>query len=77
MQFTERQAQALKRIAARRRVSLSKVVREAVDTVIDESQAGTSAEARRRALAAIGRFTDAATDVSERHDDYLALAALE
>lgn len=69
--FTERQQHRLRREAAARHVSVATLVRDAVDRVYPDDL-----EKRRRlhelSMSAVGAFRDVATDVSERHDDYLA-----
>jgi len=76
IQLTEEQARRLKRIAAERGVSVAEVIREAVDRLPDRDD---RAERWARALAAVGKGHDreGATDVSVRHDDYLAEAYAE
>ncbi len=77
IQLTEDQATRLRRIAAERGVSIAEVIREAVDRLPDRDD---RAERWARALAAARRgFRDreGATDVSVRHDDYLAEAFAE
>ena len=76
IQLTEEQATKLKRVAADRGVSMAEVVREAVDRIPDRDD---RAERWARALAAVGKGhdRDGATDVSIRHDDYLAEAYAE
>lgn len=71
IQLNETQAAKLKRIAAARGVSMAEVIREAVDRLPDRDDRD---ERWTRALAAVGkgRDRDGATDVSIRHDDYLA-----
>ncbi|MBI2237243.1 MAG: ribbon-helix-helix protein, CopG family [Actinobacteria bacterium] len=73
IQLTEDQAARLRRIAAERGVSIAEVIREAVDRLPDPHD---RAERWARALAAVGKGHDreGATDVSVRHDDYLAEA---
>jgi len=76
IQLTEEQAEEVKRIARTRRVSVAKVIREAVDNVI-RSGAGvvTDAEDRRnRALNAVGKFSSGKRDISKKHDRYLSEA---
>jgi hypothetical protein len=71
--LTEDQARRIKREAKIRGVSMSTVVREAVDRMIPSDEA----EHRRRverALALAGKYHSGLTDVSERHDDYLVEA---
>ena len=69
--MTEQQAVRLREEASRRRTSVAALIREAVDEIYPDD-----AECRRaahlRSFAVIGRFRDTATDVSERHDEYLA-----
>lgn len=76
IQLTEEQARRLKRMAAERGVSVAEVIREAVDRLPDPDD---RAERWARALAAVGKGHDreGATDVSVRHDDYLAEAYAE
>lgn len=72
MQLRDDQVRALKRRAAERGVSMATLIREAIDRSLEHDDQAAKWE---RALAAVGRFTSdatGATDVSERHDDYLA-----
>ncbi len=68
--LTTGQAEALKRIAAERGVSMAAVVRDGVDVLIERSE---SHERWRRFLAIVGKYRsrDGATDVSVNHDRYL------
>lgn len=69
--LTTEQAARLRRTAAGRGVSMAHLIREAVDAyVVDEKS--VRAELVQRALAAAGQFRSGASDVAERHDDYLA-----
>lgn len=69
IQFDAEQAAALKRRASERGVSVSSVVREAVDRYL----ASDSAEGRiARVREAAGAFTSGQSDISEEHDRYLA-----
>lgn len=69
VQLTEQQAAKVKRLADDRGVSVAALVRDAVDELTETSDR----EARwERALAAVGKYRSGLTDVSERHDDYLA-----
>jgi hypothetical protein len=68
VQLTEEQARQLKRIAAERGISVSAVIREAVEKAV----AVDNGPARRqRALAAVGRFRSGKNDVGADHDRYL------
>jgi hypothetical protein len=76
IQFTEEELAALRREAATRKVSVSAVVREAVDASIAAKGRGPSRdELIRRSLAAVGRFHSGTGDLSLRHDEYFAEAA--
>jgi hypothetical protein len=58
----------LKRVAQERHVSMASVIREAVDSVIDEADHDAKVE---RAIAAIGGFVDGEPDAARDHDRYL------
>jgi len=75
VQFTEEQARKLRRVARDRGVSVAEFVRRCVDGALQEGTVGREAlVANARRL--VGAFHDpaGATDVAERHDDYLAEA---
>lgn len=78
IQFTEEESAALRREAARRSVSISAVVREAVDERLSQgSQQPSRDELVRRSFAAVGRFRSGKGDVSARHDEYFADSVLD
>ncbi len=68
IQLTEDQASALKELAGQRGVSMAELIREGVERVLAESN---RQQRRRRALAVLGRYHDAAVDVAVNHDQYL------
>jgi Arc/MetJ-type ribon-helix-helix transcriptional regulator len=68
--LTEEQADRLRRLARRRRSSMAALIREAVDRVYPGSRQRDADWDR--ALAAVGGFRSDRSEVSERHDDYLA-----
>ena len=72
IQFTDEQAQALKRAAAERKVSVAALAREAVERLLVENGDTTSDEARAAALAIMGKFESDRSDVARNHDRYLA-----
>jgi Ribbon-helix-helix protein, copG family len=74
IQLKERQLEVLRARAAQLNVSISEVVRRAIDTAVGSGAAVPRTERRRRAVAAAGRFSSGRSDVAERHDDYLAEA---
>lgn len=66
------QAARLRRLARERGTSMAALIRDAVELAYPEGS-DDSPEARwQRALAAIGRHHSGLSDVSIRHDDYLA-----
>jgi predicted transcriptional regulator len=69
--ITDEQARRLRRAAAGRDISIAHLVREAIDAYVTDVDAGRRGRLD-RALAAAGRFNSGLTDVSDRHDDYLA-----
>lgn len=72
-QLTEDQARRLKAMSAEEGVSVAALLRRGADLVLAEQAHPTREEQWRRALEVVGRFSDVegATDVAERHDDYL------
>lgn len=72
VQLTEEQARALKNLASARRVPIAELIRQSVDTLIRSSKEIDMVERRRRAIAAAGRFHSEMSDISMRHDAYLA-----
>lgn len=68
VQLTDTQMRRLRAAAAREGVSIAELVRRGIDLYLKPDDRQRQID---RALAAIGRFSDAAADVSERHDDYL------
>ncbi|MCX6373378.1 MAG: CopG family transcriptional regulator [Actinobacteria bacterium] len=77
IQFTEEEDVALRREAAQRHVSVSAVVRKAVDDGLAASAKPSREELVRRSLAAMGRFHSGTGDVSARHDEYFADSILD
>ena len=72
VQLTEEQARALRNLASARQVSVAALIRQSVDTLIRSSGGIDIEERRRRAIAAAGRFRSGASNVSAKHDEYLA-----
>ena len=69
--LTAEQAARLKRTAAGRGVSMAHLIREAIDAYVPDGDRARETMIE-RALAAAGRYRSGASDVAERHDDYLA-----
>lgn len=75
IQFTAEELAALREEAVQRHISVSAVVREAVDermTRLRRLPATSLAERKAGAIAACGRFRSGLGDVSARHDEYFA-----
>jgi hypothetical protein len=72
IQLTEDQAARLKAVAARRGISMAEVIRQAVDSAVTRTDAGDPDARYERARRIAGKFHSGASDVSSRHDDYLA-----
>ena len=73
IQLTERQARLLRALASERQTSVAELIRQGVDRFVQSS--GADIETRRqRAIAAAGRFHSGCSDISSRHDQYLAEA---
>ena len=72
IQLTEAQAQQLRGRAREQGVSVSEMIRRSVDLLLREPSAQD--KIRERAKAAVGFANSGDTDVSVRHDDYLAEA---
>ena len=72
IQFSEEQMHALKSRAAREHISVSALVRRAVDAWVAGDAEVSLEERRRRAIKAAGHFASGRHDISRHHDDYLA-----
>jgi metal-responsive CopG/Arc/MetJ family transcriptional regulator len=71
IQLTESQAEALKYLAARKKVSMAELIRSAVDSVIQSEGMVDRSERIRRALDAVGQFHSGMSDLAVQHDTYL------
>lgn len=76
IQLTEEQARDLKKLAARKGISMAELIRRSVaDTLKRES--AEYEERWKRALSVVGMFDSGLTDVSENHDKYLEEAYMD
>lgn len=71
--LTERQHRRLKQEAAARGVSVATLVRDAVDRAYPD-ELETRRLLHERSMEAVGAFHSGLSDVSERHDEYVAEA---
>jgi hypothetical protein len=74
IQLTEEQANALKKIALSRHLSIAELIRQAVDNILKSSTAIDREERKKRAINAAGRFSSGKRDIAREHDKYLAEA---
>jgi len=74
VQLTRQQAEAVHRVAVRRKTSDAAIVREAVDLWLRARGRGSDKERWQRALAVVGKFASGRTDISKEHDRELAEA---
>jgi hypothetical protein len=73
IQLKEEQMQWLRSRARIRGISVSQLIRESIK-FYRSHQEQLPANRKRKAIEAVGRFSSDASDVSKRHDDYLAEA---
>ena len=71
IQFTEDQLSALRSRASQEGVSVSELVRRAVDGYADDPSGPSPEDKRQRALDVAGRFSSGCADVASEHDRYL------
>jgi len=74
MQLRPSQFEDLRKLSKQKRVSLSELVRQAVDGFITSSRAAESPPQWSGALASLGKYHSARHDISQEHDVYLAEA---
>lgn len=72
IQLTEKQAGAIKEIAAIEGRSMADVIRESVEVYTASRGVRDRKELKKAALAIAGRFRSGLANLSARHDDYLA-----
>jgi hypothetical protein len=73
IQLTDSQVEVLRRRSRRQNVSVSELVRQAID-VFTRAEPPSARELRGRAILAAGRFGSGVRDTSSNHDDALAEA---
>ncbi len=71
IQLRESQAAFVKEVAAEENISMSEVIRNAIELLRESRQQPSRRELMLRSLEVIGKYSDSADDVSIRHDDYL------
>ncbi len=73
IQLKKEQMEWLRSKARARGVSVSQLIRESIK-FYQTHEEHLPEDRKRKALEAVGRFSSGTSDVSERHDDYLAEA---
>jgi len=73
IQLKEEQMEWLRFKARTRGISVSQLIRESIKFYRTHEEQ-LPKDRKRKAMEAVGRFTSGTSDVSERHDDYLAEA---
>ena len=73
IQLKEEQMEWLRSEAKARGVSISQLIRESIEFYSTHEEQ-IPKDRKRKALEAVGRFSSGDSDVSARHDDYLAEA---
>lgn len=73
IQLTEAQSDRLKKLAAKKQMSVAELIRQGVNVIL-RAEAVSPEERKRRAMAAAGRFRSGRKDLSSAHDKYLAEA---
>lgn len=74
IQLTQEQSRRLKRIAARKGISVAEVIRRSIDNSIATDDLPDMQKTKEQARAVFGKYKDRAADVSENHDKYLSEA---
>jgi hypothetical protein len=74
VQLTQRQAGALREIAARRGVSIAELIRQGTERFLNEDAHIDAEERKRRALGVAGRFRSGVRDLGKAHDRHLSEA---
>ncbi len=72
VQLTEKEAAALRQLAASDSKSIAALIREAVELLLQSRRTMSNAERRERAIKVAGKFHSGRRDLAARHDDYLA-----
>lgn len=71
IQLTEEQQRSLRELAASRKVTMARLIREMVDEGLRQPRRLDRQEAARRFLESAGAFHSGQPDFAQRHDEYL------
>jgi len=72
IQLTDDQMEALRKLSTLRKQPLAELVRLSVQIFLDREAGSGNAAKRENARRVIGKFSSGSTDISRRHDHYLA-----
>lgn len=72
IQLSDSVSLRVKQEAAREHISMSEIIRRAIDFFIRTSPSVVADNRYDRALSAAGRFSSGCSDISSRHDAYFA-----
>ncbi len=71
IQLTQKQTISLKKLSRKRKISMAEAIRQGVDLYLKNGSLSPE-ERRERAIAISGKFHSRHSDLSLRHDKYLA-----
>ncbi len=74
IQLEENQYKRLKKMSTEKGVSMARLIREGVNTILSIENHISPEERQARALSVIGKFQSGKSDIAEKHDEYLAEA---
>ncbi|NKB70909.1 MAG: ribbon-helix-helix protein, CopG family [Candidatus Latescibacteria bacterium] len=70
IELTEKQMEALEELAEQRHISISVLIGEGIDFLLQTKTLSYSEDQKKRALAAAGRFQSNLGDLAKNHDSY-------
>jgi len=74
IQLTEDQAEAIKKLARAKKISMAEFIRQSVEKILASTAIADTAQRKKRALDIAGRFSSGKHDIAAEHDAYLAEA---
>ncbi len=72
--LTEREEEVLEKISNDRNISIEEFIHQSINSWVEQTLLTDREELKKRALSLAGKYDSGLTDVSLRHDDYLAEA---
>ncbi|MBI2190824.1 MAG: ribbon-helix-helix protein, CopG family [Planctomycetes bacterium] len=74
IQWTDFQAEAVRKEAIERGVSMAELIRQSLDSFLNRGVITDTEERRRRAIAVAGKFRSGSRDLAVRHEAHLSEA---